>query len=553
MDKENDPDEAMNTKVEEDNATSTPSTSEAVKNKAYKTTLCTFYLEGPCKNGDKCNYAHGTSELRSGSSTVKDAEVKTKTKLCEKFLQFGTCQFGASCNFAHGVRELQQAIQSNANAASNNANFKTALCKAYMNGLYCQFADKCQYAHGRHELRPKAQDASSTPSTSSSSKAKAKAEYKTKLCQNFEKDGECEFNEMCSFAHGTAELRSGNNEAKKAPKQQANNANFKTQICKYSAMASNCPFSASCSFAHSPAELRPKMGQGAGMNPMMYPAPPCPRPAPPPPPPGALSKVKTQLCKNYTQGKMCPFGEGCQFAHGQHELRPSMAGPSMSSTGYSSFAPSPSSDSFMAPNGKYRTTMCTSMSKSGVCQRGFQCNYAHSPTQLMMARQADPKYKTAICENWKKSGCCERGDSCHFAHGIAEQRFNNHPGASSFSTDEFTSDPTPTTFFGGGYDYYSNNSKPSPVNKKAKFKASMYKTSMCRSISTTGRCDKGDDCAFAHNTQELRRPEDNVSGANKRKSDKCQNYALFGNCPDGDGCELAHEDDDLTINKRQRL
>ncbi len=43
--------------------------------KMYKTTLCQFYLQGPCKNGESCNYAHGTSELRTISGkAVKDVE-----------------------------------------------------------------------------------------------------------------------------------------------------------------------------------------------------------------------------------------------------------------------------------------------------------------------------------------------------------------------------------------------------------------------------------------------------------------------------------------------
>ena len=129
--------------------------SQASNSKSYKTTLCQFYLQGPCKNGDQCNYAHGTSELRTSTGlAVKDAvaekpsTAKAKTKLCERFLQFGACQFGPNCTFAHGIKDLQKSI-AELNPASNNPAYKTTLCKSYMEGLYCQFADKCQYAHGK--------------------------------------------------------------------------------------------------------------------------------------------------------------------------------------------------------------------------------------------------------------------------------------------------------------------------------------------------------------------------------------------------------------------
>ena len=113
----------------------------------YKTTLCQFYLKGPCKNGDKCSFAHGTSELRTNSGSVAELESKTKdwkvlykTTLCAKFVTYGECPFGPGCNFAHGVQELRQALElSNAakeeeEKAKNNPSFKTSLCKAYSMG-----------------------------------------------------------------------------------------------------------------------------------------------------------------------------------------------------------------------------------------------------------------------------------------------------------------------------------------------------------------------------------------------------------------------------------
>ena len=130
--------------------------------KLYKTSLCQFYLKGPCKNGDSCSYAHGTSELRSmtgGSiAEIESGGKKSlfKTTLCAKFVTFGECPFGLGCNFAHGVKELQMSLNASTvmqkeeeEKAKSNPSYKTTLCKNYIAGLFCQFAEKCQYAHGK--------------------------------------------------------------------------------------------------------------------------------------------------------------------------------------------------------------------------------------------------------------------------------------------------------------------------------------------------------------------------------------------------------------------
>ena len=43
--------------------------------KLYKSTLCQFYLKGPCKNGESCTYAHGTSELRTPDANTGDNSI----------------------------------------------------------------------------------------------------------------------------------------------------------------------------------------------------------------------------------------------------------------------------------------------------------------------------------------------------------------------------------------------------------------------------------------------------------------------------------------------
>jgi len=71
----------------------------------YKTELCRSYEEtgGSCRYGDKCQFAHGTSELR----TI-DRHPRYKTQLCRTFHTRGFCAYGPRCHFIHNVDELQR-------------------------------------------------------------------------------------------------------------------------------------------------------------------------------------------------------------------------------------------------------------------------------------------------------------------------------------------------------------------------------------------------------------------------------------------------------------
>jgi len=63
----------------------------------WKTELCRSWMEKKtCKYGDKCQFAHGSNELRP---VVR--HPKYKTEICKDFRDSGFCPFGKRCRFLH--------------------------------------------------------------------------------------------------------------------------------------------------------------------------------------------------------------------------------------------------------------------------------------------------------------------------------------------------------------------------------------------------------------------------------------------------------------------
>jgi len=67
----------------------------------YKTELCRRFEEhGACRYGDKCQFAHGSAELRT---LVR--HPKYKTEMCRTFHTTGFCPYGLRCHFIHNDDE----------------------------------------------------------------------------------------------------------------------------------------------------------------------------------------------------------------------------------------------------------------------------------------------------------------------------------------------------------------------------------------------------------------------------------------------------------------
>eukprot|EP01068_Selenidium_serpulae_P017262 Selendium_serpulae@DN6367_c0_g1_i1.p1 len=104
-----------------------------VKDQFYRIKLCPYHMQGLCKKGKRCSFAHSHDELRVGITL-------RKTKLCEGWKR-GHCN-NPNCTFAHGEAELQ----------STPDYYKTALCRFWLKGN-CPQGNLCRHAHGEHELR----------------------------------------------------------------------------------------------------------------------------------------------------------------------------------------------------------------------------------------------------------------------------------------------------------------------------------------------------------------------------------------------------------------
>jgi hypothetical protein len=87
----------QDTQEQDDSATDSSTEEEVINQSLYKTELCRSYQEhGSCRYGNKCQFAHGKTELRPVLR-----HPKYKTEICKTFHILGTCPYGTRCRFIH--------------------------------------------------------------------------------------------------------------------------------------------------------------------------------------------------------------------------------------------------------------------------------------------------------------------------------------------------------------------------------------------------------------------------------------------------------------------
>ena len=68
-----------------------------------------------------------------------------------------------------------------------------------------------------------------------------------------------------------------------------------------------------------------------------------------------------------------------------------------------------------------------------------------------------------------------------------------------------------------------------------------YKTTLCKNYQESGKCDFGPQCQFAHGQLELRTLGQNYLQLNPQyKTVMCSHFTEHGSCPQGQNCQFSH-------------
>lgn len=89
--------------------------------------------------------------LANNLNIKKPVPNKYKTEICRNWEIEGSCRFGDECTFAHGDQELHK-------RAAMPPNYKTKVCKQFTEKpFYCPYGEKCQFLHINRSEEPSKQ------------------------------------------------------------------------------------------------------------------------------------------------------------------------------------------------------------------------------------------------------------------------------------------------------------------------------------------------------------------------------------------------------------
>ena len=87
---------------------------------------------------DEFTLSSNSSEERSNK--VNDQQLKYRTELCKFYEINGTCKYGDNCIFAHGKENLREKVL-------NKSGYKKRPCINFFEFGYCMYGNRCQFSH----------------------------------------------------------------------------------------------------------------------------------------------------------------------------------------------------------------------------------------------------------------------------------------------------------------------------------------------------------------------------------------------------------------------
>ena len=93
-------------------------------------------------NINKYNQKNNQKTKKQGpfKSTASDFKIKYKTELCKYYEINGFCKFGEKCAYAHGKENLRSKV-------TNSTAYRTRKCVQFFENGYCPYGNRCQFAH----------------------------------------------------------------------------------------------------------------------------------------------------------------------------------------------------------------------------------------------------------------------------------------------------------------------------------------------------------------------------------------------------------------------
>ena len=117
---------------------------EEQSQKKYRTELCKYFeINGRCKFGDNCIFAHGKENLRE--NLCKKSGYKKRP--CVNFFEKGFCMYGNRCQFSHDIKQFEKDENEN---KKNNFSYKLFFKELNMN-----LNDECKKDIERIKERPR--------------------------------------------------------------------------------------------------------------------------------------------------------------------------------------------------------------------------------------------------------------------------------------------------------------------------------------------------------------------------------------------------------------